>query len=330
MAPKVSIIVPCRNEVKTIHLLLEALLEQDYPLEKTEVIIADGQSDDGTPEAIAAFQAQHPKLALKLVENKKRVIPSGLNRAIEAASGEFILRLDAHSVPQRDYVSRSIAALEAGIAENVGGVWDIRPQNNSWQARSIAEAAASPIGVGDAQYRYGQKAGYVDTVPFGAYQRLIIDQIGAYDETLLSNEDYEFNTRIRQAGGRIWMDPAIQCVYFARPSLRSLAKQYWRYGFWKVQMLKRYPKTLRWRQALPPLFVLGILVLLLAGLFLRPAWTLLGIVLGLYLLILLAAGLFTTLKKKDILFTMGIPLAIITMHFSWGSGFLFGLFKNPR
>lgn len=328
MTPRVSVIVPCRNEAKTIHLLLDALLEQDFPLQDMEVVIADGLSDDGTIEAISAFQARHPQLALKVVQNKKRVIPSGLNRAIEAARGKYIVRMDAHSVPEPHYVSRSVAALDAGIAENVGGVWQIRPQNDGWAARSIAAAAASPVGVGDAQYRYSSTAAYVDTVPYGAYARDYIQSLGAYDETLLSNEDYELNTRIRQAGGRVWMDPAISCVYFARATFADLARQYWRYGFWKNQMLKRYPSTLRWRQALPPLFVLGILFLLLLGLFWRPAWMVLALGLAFYLLVLLAAGVALALKKRDILLAAGVPLAIITMHFSWGTGFLAGLFAR--
>jgi len=207
-----------------------------------EVLIADGLSEDGTRDVIAEFQTKHPDLQVHVLENPNRIIPAALNVGIAAAQGEYILRMDAHAIPRPDYVARCVEVLQARQAENVGGVWEIQPQNESWIARSIAAAAAHPIAVGDAGYRIGSQAGYVDTVPFGAFRRELIERIGLFDERLLTNEDYEFNTRIRQSGGRIWLDPQIRSVYFARGSLSDLAKQYWRYGYWKAQMLKRYPK----------------------------------------------------------------------------------------
>ena len=134
-----------------------------------------------------------------MVDNPKKNIPSGLNCGLKAAVGEYIVRLDAHSVPQVDYVERCISDLRAELGDNVGGVWQIEPGGPGWVAHSISAAAAHPFGVGDARYRYTTQAGLVDTVPFGAYRRDLIDQIGYFDETLLTNEDYEFNTRIRQA-----------------------------------------------------------------------------------------------------------------------------------
>ena len=130
-------------------------------------------------------------------------------------------------------------------AANVGGVWDIRPGGEGWVARSIAAAVAHRLGAGDAGYRAGARAGEVDTVPFGAFDRRWLERVGAFNEELLTNEDYEYNYRLRQAGGMIWLDPSIRCVYFARPTLSALARQYWRYGFWKAHMLTRYPRSLR-------------------------------------------------------------------------------------
>ena len=152
----------------------------------------------------------------------------------------------------------------------MGGVWEIQPGGKTRLARAIALAAAHPFGVGDALYRLGAPSGPVDTVPFGAYRRGLIKKIGAYDPTLLSNEDYEFNTRIRLNGGTVYLDNGVRCGYYARATLAGLARQYARYGFWKYQMLRRYPATLRWRQALPPLFVLGLAILTL----LAPWWNL--------------------------------------------------------
>ena len=326
MPPSVSVIIPCRNEEKTIHLVLDAIHAQTYPRELQQVVIADGFSEDRTREQIESFKTSHPDLVVMVVNNPKRIIPAGLNAAILASSGDLIVRMDAHSIPNPDYVALCVDALERNVAQNVGGVWDIQPGSNSWIARSIAAAAGNPLAVGDARYRFTDKAAYVDTVPYGSYKRELFNQIGLFDETLLANEDYELNTRIIQSGGKIWLDPKIRCVYFARSSLRTLSKQYYGYGYWKFQMLKRYPETLRWRQALPPAFILGLLLLLLAGIFWKPALILFAIALGLYLLVLLGVGIHMASKKSDILMVIGIPLAIITMHFSWGAGFIAGAF----
>ncbi len=297
-----------------------------------EIIIADGLSTDRTREVIAGFNQNHPDLKIMVVENPAKHIPSGLNRALEAATGTYIVRLDAHSVPHSEYVERSIQSLTEGRGDNVGGVWDIQPSSNTWIARAIAAAASHPLGVGDAKYRYGGPAQQVDTVPFGAFHRSLIEKIGPFDETLLSNEDYEFNVRIRKAGGKIWLDPAIRTIYYARRSLYELARQYWRYGYWKAQMLRRYPDTIRWRQ-LSALLVLSLGGLGILSLIFPWARWLLGIEILVYSGALLTAGLQSSLQNKDITLLPGVPLAIATMHLSWGTAFLWSILKlatTPR
>jgi glycosyltransferase involved in cell wall biosynthesis len=287
-----------------------------------EVVIADGLSSDGTREAIKAFQQDYPDLNICIVENVKRSIPSALNRAIEAARGEIILRLDGHSKPYPDYVANCVLAHVEGRGENVGGVWEIRPGAATWVAKSIAAAAAHPLGVGDALYRHAKQAAVVDTVPFGSFRRVLVEQVGYFDESLLTNEDYEFNARVRKSGGRIWLDPSIRSVYFARSTLMELIRQYWRYGFWKWRMLRRYPNTLRWRQALPPLFVLSLVGLTLLSIFSPFARILLAGELILYFSILILAGIYAALLQGNLYLILGLPLAIAVMHLSWGSGFL--------
>lgn len=327
--PKVSVVVPCFNEERTIAQLLTAIYDQDFPRADVEVIIADGFSTDGTREEISKFQKARSDLGVKVIDNPKRLIPSGLNLAIAAAKGAYMVRLDAHCVPRPDYLRRSLEALESGRGWSVGGVWEIKRGGAGWMADSIAIAASHPLGVGDAFYRFTNQAQEVDTVPFGAFSKELISRIGGFDETLHANEDYEFNTRIRQAGGKIWLDPEISSIYFARPTLAELARQYARYGFWKSVMLRRYPNSLRPRQAVPPLFVLSLLALPLAGL-IWPwlQWVLLAEVVS-YILLLLGAAFFKTLEVKQIKLLVGIPLAMATMHLSWGAAFLWSLF-NPQ
>lgn len=326
--PLVSIIVPCYNEEATVQLLLRALYNQTYPRQEMEVVIADGLSTDGTRREISAFQGDHPDLMVRVVENPRRNIPSALNRAIEAARGEWIIRLDGHSMPRPDYVSGCISALQQGLGDNVGGVWEIRPRGETWQARAIAVAAAHPLGVGDAHYRYTERALVVDTVPFGAFRADLVKKIGMFNENLLTNEDYEFNARIRQAGGKIWLDPGIRSTYLSSPNLIALIRQYWRYGFWKARMLRRYPETLRWRQALPPLYVLSLVVFALLSFWLSLfRWILLFEVV-VYLLVLLAVGFGLAWQKKDPGLFLGVPLAIMCMHLTWGSGLLWSLLTS--
>jgi glycosyltransferase involved in cell wall biosynthesis len=322
MQPLVSVIVPCYNEEKTIRHLLSAVYRQTYPRAQIELIIADGMSTDRTREVIAEFQKEHPDFQVTVVNNTTKTIPAALNQAIRESRGEIIVRLDAHSMPMPEYVERCVAAHQAGKGDNVGGVWEIHPGAETWMAESISFAAAHPLGVGDAMYRLKANAGAVDTVPFGSFRRSLIEKIGFFDETLLANEDYEFNTRVRESGGVVWLDPLIRSVYFSRSSLSTLGAQYWRYGFWKWRMLQRYPHTLRWRQALPPVFVLSLIMLIVLSLVLAPIRYLLAVQVFLYLSVLAAAGLKIAIERRKAFLLAGLPLAITTMHIAWGAGFL--------
>jgi succinoglycan biosynthesis protein ExoA len=323
--PQVSVIVPCYNEQDTIRLLLDAIYAQTYPRQEIEVVVADGRSTDQTREQITAFQQDHPDFRVSIVDNPQRNIPSALNQAIAAAQGEVIVRLDAHSVPRPDYVAGCVEALEKGLGDNVGGVWEIQPGGDGWRARVIATAAAHPLGVGDAHYRYTEQAQKVDTVPFGAFRRSLIGKIGPFDESLLTNEDYEFNARLRQSGGSVWLDPGIRSIYFSRSTFSDLARQYWRYGYWKARMLRRYPNTLRWRQALPPLFVLSLFIMLLLSVWFNFARWIFMIELVSYVSVLLAVGIKTGINKRDFAMIPGVPTAIASMHIAWGSAFLWSM-----
>jgi glycosyltransferase involved in cell wall biosynthesis len=300
--PSVSIIIPCFNEQTTMRKLLEAIHAQTFPRSDLEVVIADGMSTDGTRAEIATFAGSHPDLHITVVDNLKRHIPAGLNCALREARGKIIVRLDAHSMPYPDYIERCVANLEAGLGENVGGVWEIRPGADTWVAESIALAAAHPLGVGDALYRHARRSALVDTVPFGA--------------------------RIRKSGGKIWLDPSIRSVYFARATLQGLVKQYFRYGFWKWRMLRRYPDTLRMRQALPPLFVLSLIGLGFLAIFLSLFRLILVAAIIIYTFALTIAGVRAALKHRKFFLVFGLPLAISVMHISWGTGFLWSMIKR--
>jgi glycosyltransferase involved in cell wall biosynthesis len=326
----VSIIVPCYNEVHTIGALLQALVVQTAPLKELEVIVADGGSDDGTLQTLQTFAEGHPELRLQVVDNPARTIPAGLNLAIAHATGEVVIRLDAHSAPQPDYVQRCLETLNRTQAANAGGLWDIRPGSDTWIGRSIAAAAAHPLGAGDARYRIQGTEGPVDTVPFGAYRREWLERVGGFNEGLLTNEDYEYNVRIRGLGGVIWFDPEIRSTYLARPDFPALARQYARYGYWKARMLLRYPGSIRWRQAIPPLFVLVTLGLLASSPWSVLARAGLAVEWAAYFTVLMLFGCLESIKRRQLALLLGFPLAEATIHLSWGSAFWLGLLSGLR
>lgn len=326
--PKVSIIIPCFNEEATIGATLDAIYAQTFSRADMEVVVADAMSTDSTRGVIAEFSQAHAALSVRVVDNLVRFIPAGLNRAIESARGEVIVRMDAHAKPYPDYVENCVRALQLKKGDNVGGVWEIQPGGPGWLSAGIAVAAAHPLGAGDAAYRLKPEAGAVDTVPFGAYHKSLVEKIGVFDESLLANEDYEFNARVRQAGGVVWLDPNIRSIYYARPDLSGLARQYARYGFWKWRMLARYPRTIRWRQWLPPLFVAGFIVLSALSIFAPSARLLLAAQLGIYSLALLFVAFMQAYQKKSPDLFFSVPLALMTMHFAWGGGFLWSMLTS--
>jgi succinoglycan biosynthesis protein ExoA len=325
---EVSVIVPCYNEELTVTLLLEAIRIQTFPIKRLEVIIADALSTDKTRKKIKQYLQKNQDLSIQIIDNPKRTIPAAINQAVNVAKGVFIVRLDAHSIPNPNYIELCVRILKEGYASCVGGVWDIVPGDKSWIARSIAAAASHPLGVGDAQYRFTKNSGFVDTVPFGAFRKDLFLKIGGFNEDLLTNEDYEFFTRVRKKHGKIWIDPAIRCTYFARKDLKALAQQYWRYGFWKYRMLVKYPDTLRWRQALPPLFVFSLIVLGLSSILFRYALWALICLLVFYAIALIGTSIRSSVKKGDPGLIIGMPISIACMHFSWGTGFLYSIIKG--
>lgn len=326
--PSVAIIIPCYNESRTLVALLDAIRHQSYPLGLMEIIIADGMSTDGSRQLAESYARAHPELNLRVIDNPGRGISSALNRAIGLSKAGLILRLDAHSVPSSSYVERCLKVSEQTGAANVGGVWEVQPSAESLIARGIAVAASHPLGAGDARYRIGGAAGEVETVPFGAIRREWIARVGTFNEALRTNEDYEYNVRLRRAGGRIWFDPAIRSVYLARPGLGALARQYSRYGFWKARMALSYPGSLRWRQALPPLFVLSLGSMALFAVFVPSARWALGVEIGAYGFIVIAACLIEAIRRRDLGQVIGFPLAVATMHMFWGASFLVGLLSG--
>ena len=323
LQPFVSIIIPVRNEHAYIHACLQSVLNQDYPQDQIEILIADGMSDDGTRAAIAEFQVNHSNI--QLFDNPGKIVPTGMNILIPQTKGDILIRVDGHCVIAPDYVSNCVHHLQQDNVDGVGG--PMHTIGEDFTSKVIALAMSSKFGVGNSSFRTetGQTK-LADTVPFPAYTRAIIEKVGLYDEELVRNQDDEYNYRIREAGGKILLTDDVRSTYFSRGSFQKLWKQYFQYGYWKVRVLQKHPKQMSIRQFIPPLFVLSIIVAILLAVTTSWGWiALLGLVIT-YLLSNLTAS-FLTARANGRQYFWPLPLAFAILHLSYGSGFLVGLFK---
>ncbi len=315
-----TVVMPVRNEAACIARSLAAVLGQDYPAERLEVIVADGMSTDGTREVVQALQRQHPNL--QLIDNPVQIVPAGLNAAIAQAKGEIVMRVDGHCEIAPDYARRCLEALRRTGADNVGGVQ--RAVSEGWIGQAIALATTSPFGVGGARFHYAQRPGWVDTVYLGAYPRRVFQRIGGFDEELVRNQDDELNFRLLQAGGRIWLDPSIRVIYHSRPTLRRLWQQYLEYGLYKVRVMQKRRAVASPRHLVPAAFVFGLGATLCASILARAPLLALAVA-GPYVVANLAASLWTARRSWRSLLVL--PLAFATMHVSYGLGFFLGLWR---
>ena len=318
----ISIILPIRNETGFIKKSLDAILAQDYPHDQIEILIADGMSTDKTREIIRAYQQNHAQI--HIIDNPGKIVPTGMNAALRQAKGEIIIRVDGHTIIEPDYVAQCVASLQNSDAGNVGGRMDAT--GNSPFGEVVAIATSTPFGVGGARFHYSEKEEWVDTVYMGAWRRKIFEKIGLFDEELIRDQDDEFNYRLREAGGKILLNPKIKSKYTVRSSPKSLWKQYFQYGYWKVRVLQKHPKQMSLRQFIPPMFVFSLLISILLALATSWGKWLLFLIAFSYLIANFAAAIVTASKKG----WKHLPLLPVTysiIHLSYGFGFLAGLAK---
>lgn len=320
----VSIVMPVYNEAAYIERSLTAVLSQNYPADMMEVVIAVSQSDDDTVACIRRVIARNPNRRIRLLDNPHRTPGAALNRMIREAAGDFVVRVDGHTEIAPDYVRSCVAALQSTDAMNVGGC--ISASGQGFMGQAIAAGIRSFWGNGGARFRCPPVAcpTYVDTVPFGAWRRETFSSLGLFVEQWSVNEDCEFNSRILDAGGRILLHPAIKATYFSRSSLHLLAKQYFRYGKLKCEVIARHPKRLRARQLAPPLFVLTLVVLLLVGVLGKTRTSLPLIAPIGYLLTIGIASIQMAFRNKRPGYALVLPAVLATLHFSYGVGALLG------
>jgi glycosyltransferase involved in cell wall biosynthesis len=321
--PKVSVIVPCRNEVRWIAECLESIAHNDYPKDRLEVFIVDGMSDDGTRPIVQNFAAGHPWL--RMLDNPKRITPTALNLGIAASQGEVIIRMDAHNDYPANYISALVYWLNKSGADDVGGLWITHPSGETPKARALALGESHPFGVGNAHYRLGVLSPcWVDTVPFGCYRREVFDRIGTFDEELMRHQDIELNLRLRRAGGTILLVPEVASYYHPRESLQKLWRTHFQNGYFSPLVARKMGGIITVRQLIPPVFV----VVLAGSALLAPFshWMLLLCALTAitYLIPLVVSSVLAAFRH-GVRCGLWLALVFMVLHFANGCGAMRGM-----
>ncbi len=307
-----SVFIPARNAEATIGEAIDSVLSQDYE-GPVELIVADGSDTGATSDLVRRL---YP--TVRLVPNPEQTTGFGIRAACRAATGEIIVRCDAHTVFPPGYLRRAVNTLQRTGAANVGGRQ--QPTGATFFGRAVALAMTTPLGAGNARYRLGGSEGPVDTVFLGVFRRDALEAVGGVDPTLVRNQDYELNWRLRVHGETVWFDPALVVAYRPRDTLRDLARQYFDYGRWKRVVARRHPASLLPRQLASPLLLLGLAgspLLAAAG---APPWAAAALPLT-YILTLAFGSLMVGIRRRSCAAIL-LPLVLATMHLSWGIGFL--------
>lgn len=323
----VSLVCPVYNEERYIGRFIDSILRQDLPEGQMEVLFVDGMSSDRTRSIIQEAIKAHPFISL--TDNPHRTSPYALNIGIQAAHGDYIVRMDAHAEYPTDYLSSLLRYKEElPRAENVGGVCITLPTNDSTKAVAISKVLSSPFGMGNSYFRTGtDNIREVDTVPFGCFSRDLFSRIGYFDTSLIRNQDDEFNGRIINSGGKIYLIPSIRIKYYARDTIAKTRRMFYQYGLYKPLVNKKLGAPATIRQFFPLLFLLGLTVGGVLSIFFEPVRYIYLAVIALYLFIGLVLGSMSAIRTDRPLLILYMPWVFLNVHLSYGWGYLMGIIK---
>lgn len=328
MEYKVAVIIPTLNEEKFIARCLDSVIEQSYPFRDMDVMVVDGGSNDRTREIVEEYGRKY--INIRFIHNPGRIQSIAFNIGVVNSDAPYIVRLDAHALYKPYYIEGCIKGLEGDSKRgNVGGQWDIQPQNDSLWAITNAILNYSKFGIGGASYRIGAKAGDVDTVPFGSFPRTMIEKIGGMRDDLPRGEDNEFNSRIKRAGYSIYFDPAIECIYYARPTLKASYRQMYANGESIGHLFYVDRDSIGLRHMIPLIFVVGIIGGTILSLVFFPFVYLLLAGLCLYFLCDFVASLLAA-KEHGWKFLLPLFVMFFCVHFSYGWGTIVGFFTGRK
>lgn len=323
--PAVSVVIPCRNERDHIEDCLRSVLAQEPVPGGFEVIVADGMSDDGTREILSALSTIDKRL--RIIDNPGRITACGMNACVLQSRGDYIAIMGAHNFYARDYLRSSLAVSQETAADNVGGSMTCMggslTSGESRLQKAIAVAHHSPFSVGGARWHDPHYEGPADTVFGGFYRRDVFERVGLFDESLVRNQDDEFNLRLTRSGGKIWHSPRIKSWYHPRASLAALFRQYAQYGYWKVRVVQKHGKPASVRHLAPGGFVFCLITLPLLALFDSGVlWIWIGLI-SIYICCNFISSIITA--RQGWSYLPILPLVFGCYHFGYGLGFLKGV-----
>lgn len=320
--PTISVVIPCRNEAGIIEKTLRSWLENDYPLDRLEVFVVDGMSNDGTREIVATLAQNNP--CIHLLDNPSRIAPTAMNIGIRQSSGQLVIIISGHAIVESNYLRECARVLrEHPEAGRAGGYMET--VNPTYWGRVIAAATTSRVGVGGSNWRLSKPEGFTDDAAFGAYHRWVYEKVGLYDEQFVRNQDTDFIQRVNDAGVKTYLSPTIRCKYYTRSNLPKLARQHYFDGFWLVKNLMKLRHT-HPRRFAPLFFVLGWAALIvLSMLWPWGKWFLLGYA-GCYLAGIVGGAL-AAIPRHGGKIAVLMPLTFAAMHFSYGLGTLHGIWS---
>lgn len=317
----VSVIMPVLNEEKHLAQAVGAVLTQDFG-GSIEVILALGPSIDETNRVAQELAAADPRV--RTVDNPTGRTPAGLNAALKLANAPIIVRVDGHCELPPDYISTAVETLARTGADNVGGV--MAAEGTTDFEQSVAIAMTSRLGVGGASFHVGGEEGEVPTVYLGVFRADALDRVGGYDESFDRAQDWEMNHRIRATGGKIWFNPKMQVSYRPRATVKGLAKQYFQYGTWRREVMRRHPETVQARYLAPPTAVamigVGTAAALIGSAFPRVGWLRIGWAVPVGYVAAVTTGGLAISRGSSIKVRLRVPTVLATMHMAWGVGFL--------
>lgn len=323
--PFVSALLVTRNEKDYIEMSLMSLINQTYPKDKFEIIIADGQSTDGTLEIIKNLQDKYNTNDFKIsvINNEKYILAAGWNLGIKAAKGEYVIRIDAHAEAAPDFIEKSVETMLSVDAACVGGKLTSLSLNGTDDI--ISKVLSSPFGVGNSSFRVSEEAGYADTAVYGLYRKSVFENVGYFDEFMVRNQDIELHSRFKAAGYKFYFNPAIKSTYYTRTSLKKMLNQAYGNGYWNMVLLKKGSSALSIRHLVPFAFVMFLMVTIIGGCIWQPIWAL---CVGVICLHLLLGLIFATKKTKRLTEIIIMPWLFMLLHLSYGWGYFAAMFKK--
>jgi GT2 family glycosyltransferase len=319
---KISVIVPCRNEEAHIEECIDAIYSSILvSSQELYVTIVDGLSDDGTRELISELKKKYN--TLQLVDNKKQLTPYAFNLGINNLKADFYQIVGARQILSPNYLSKSIE-----ILVNNNSIWCVGGNVENIYLNEIGEiiskGMSTSFGMGLGNFRVLENSCFVDTVGTPMYPGWVFDRIGYFDEDLVRNQDDDYNFRVIKAGGKIWLETSITIKYYVRATFQGLFRQFYQYGYWKVFVNTKHKTVTTMRQLVPPIFVLYVSSLSFAFLFPYPFNWMYFLGGFAYLVMLLYSSLNLVKKGND--FFLFIR-TFLTLHFSYGVGYLHGIFN---